>query len=548
MNQGNNEMLQNDGTLALETSSLAGRPLHASGNGDRGAHNTIVLGLPFSCRTNEETLDLLDQMIVERKPNNVVTANLDFVVRAMKDPVLKRIMYGAPLVTPDGMPLVWVGRTMKPALTERVAGSDFIPMLLERAAKKGHSVFFLGGREDIGIKAAEQCKQKYPGLRIAGVYSPPFGTVWQMDNAEIVARINKAAPDILLVAFGCPKQEYWIALNQLQLNVPVSIGVGATIDFLSGEMPRAPRWMRAISAEWLFRLLLEPRRLAKRYAIDVRDGLLPLMLQTATDAAMRMFGAGHQNGTASALNLKRTTMRSQDGNEVHVSTLDDAAKHHLKTLASHLDRYIDDSSDALLIDLRSIKGIDSETLSYLVSIDRRMRQQAKHCVFITGRAANIVFSVAKVSDMLTAYSDKEAGLEHIRTMGKHTLSIVEKKLNGNVRTVALSGELTNDSAHLLARATSAFNGNGSALLDLSGIRFLDTGGLRQLIDAWNAGRENGKMISCVAPKEFHAATLNAPGLKNTFLLFADVAEAMAHNNGGSNHHGTSTKTRGEESK
>ena len=126
-----------------------------------------------------------------------------------------------------------------------------------------------GGERGVLAEAVRNVETQYPELEIAGAYSPPFAPLDKMNHDAINRRIREAAPDLLLVSFGCPKQEKWIARNYQTLGVPVSIGVGATIDFLAGSMRRAPMWMRQCGMEWIFRLLQEPRRLLKRYAADL---------------------------------------------------------------------------------------------------------------------------------------------------------------------------------------------------------------------------------------------------------------------------------------
>lgn len=224
-----------------------------------------ILGVPFDCVTMDGTLKLIEGMVESRKPHYLATANVDFTVQAQEDEELRRILFNADLVVCDGMPLVWASRWLGNRLPERVAGSDMVPLLLRLAAEKGYRVFFLGGREDVIQRAIENVTQLHPGLCIAGAYSPPFAPLQAMDHKGICERIRAAKTDILFVSFGCPKQEKWIAMNYRALGVPVSVGVGATIDFLAGEVARAPGWMQRTGLEWVFRLLQEPRRLFRRY-------------------------------------------------------------------------------------------------------------------------------------------------------------------------------------------------------------------------------------------------------------------------------------------
>jgi exopolysaccharide biosynthesis WecB/TagA/CpsF family protein len=250
---------------------------HGIGSKLNAAYQTLIqqkerielLQIPFDRVTMKGTLGRIDEMVSSGSPHFIATANVDFLVQARSDAELRTVLHRADLVVCDGKPLVWLSRLLGKALPERVAGSDLVPRLLATAEQNGWSVYFLGGREDVLEQAVHNTSLKHPGLRIAGAYSPPFAPLDQMDHQDICERITAAKPDLLLVSFGCPKQEKWIARHYAKLQVPVSIGVGATIDFLAGTMKRAPRWMQQSGLEWVFRLLQEPRRLVKRYATDL---------------------------------------------------------------------------------------------------------------------------------------------------------------------------------------------------------------------------------------------------------------------------------------
>lgn len=227
-----------------------------------------ILGVPFDNVTMQETIDQIAGMIESRQPHYLATANIDFVVQALEDVELRRILFDAHLVLCDGMPLVWASKQLGNPLRERVTGSDLVPRLLLEAEQRGWRVFFLGGTTESVAKAASNTLEKHPRLHLVGAYSPPFKPLLEMDHGEILRRVGTARPDLLLVAFGCPKQEKWINMHYRHLGVPVSIGVGATLDFLAGTFKRAPVWMQKTGTEWIFRLLQEPRRLAKRYGKD----------------------------------------------------------------------------------------------------------------------------------------------------------------------------------------------------------------------------------------------------------------------------------------
>jgi exopolysaccharide biosynthesis WecB/TagA/CpsF family protein len=215
-----------------------------------------------------EALARIDEMVHGGKPGYVLTPNVDHVVQLERDELLRTIYSQAELVLVDGMPVVWAGSYLGTPLKGRIAGSDLFPMLCEMAARKKYRVFFLGGRPGAGEKAIEILSTKYAGFD-AQSYCPPFG--FENDAAEtekISSMIRAYSPHILCVAVGAPKQEYWIYRHGRQLGVPVSLGVGASLDFIAGYQKRAPLVFRKIGLEWFWRLILEPRRMYRRYLID----------------------------------------------------------------------------------------------------------------------------------------------------------------------------------------------------------------------------------------------------------------------------------------
>jgi N-acetylglucosaminyldiphosphoundecaprenol N-acetyl-beta-D-mannosaminyltransferase len=236
---------------------------------NRPEPNTVVLlGIPFHDVTMEETLGEIDRIVLEKTPRYICTANLDFAAQASRDVELQRILMDAHLVLCDGTPLIWASRLLKAPLRERVAGSDLTVSLMAHAAARGYRLFFLGSDERILVSARERLVREHPGLTVCGIYAPPYAKLLELDNDTIAARIREAKPDILLVALGAPKQEKWIYMNQGELGVPCSIGIGASLDFVAGKFSRAPVWMQKTGLEWLFRLMQEPRRLFSRYFDD----------------------------------------------------------------------------------------------------------------------------------------------------------------------------------------------------------------------------------------------------------------------------------------
>src|SRR5258708_21385811 len=190
-----------------------------------------ILGVPFDPVTIDSAIARITQMVVSRRPAYVVTPNVDFVVQGRRDAELRRILLEAHLVLCDGKPLVWASRWLGNPLPERVAGADLGPRFIALAEQRGFRLFLLGATPEASSRAVGRLRERHPGLVIAGHYSPPFRPLEEMDNAEIARRIQAARPDVVLVSFGCPKQEKWIARNYRALGVPPSIGLRPPIDF-----------------------------------------------------------------------------------------------------------------------------------------------------------------------------------------------------------------------------------------------------------------------------------------------------------------------------
>jgi exopolysaccharide biosynthesis WecB/TagA/CpsF family protein len=251
-----------------------------------------ILGVPFHRITIGDAVDRIETMVSDGRCHYVVTPNVDFLVKVQRDDSLRRILVKADLVLCDGKPIVWASHWLGEALPSRVSGSDLVPLVLQLAADRGWRVFLLGGSPEVALEAARRIAAAHPTLPEVAHYSPPYSTLAKMDNAEIRRRVREAAPQIVLVCFGCPKQEKWMSEQCDAVGIPVMIGAGATIDFLAGKMARAPLWMQRSGTEWLFRLMQEPRRLAKRYADDLLHFFPAVLLQRWRQRHT------HQKGTA----------------------------------------------------------------------------------------------------------------------------------------------------------------------------------------------------------------------------------------------------------
>jgi N-acetylglucosaminyldiphosphoundecaprenol N-acetyl-beta-D-mannosaminyltransferase len=208
----------------------------------------------------------------------VVTPNVDHAVLFQENEALRRAYAEAGLVLADGAPLVLASRWLGKPLPERVAGSDLVPALFDATCENSSlRVFLLGGAPGVAERAAANVAARWPAVTVVGTASPPQG--FERDsaqNADILARIAKECPNVVLIGLGAPKQELWVWQHRREISAPVALCIGATIDFLAGERTRAPRWMRRAGLEWLYRIGTEPRRLGRRYARDA--GIFPRLV------------------------------------------------------------------------------------------------------------------------------------------------------------------------------------------------------------------------------------------------------------------------------
>ena len=246
-----------------------------------------ILGVAVDNLTMSEVLDSVEAKVAEGGFHQIATANVDFLIKSIHDEELYETLSNCDLVLADGMPLVWASRLLGTGLKERVTGSDLVPRLAELSAKRGYRIYLLGAAEESSAGVAAWMERSYPGIEIAGRYCPEHRPLEEMDHEEILTRIEAASPDILLVAFGNPKQEKWLAMHRHRLKVPVCIGVGGTFDLLSGKTSRAPLWMRRSGMEWFHRMKQEPSRLARRYIGNIIGLMRYLPVQLAAMAMQR---------------------------------------------------------------------------------------------------------------------------------------------------------------------------------------------------------------------------------------------------------------------
>ncbi|MBI5870232.1 MAG: WecB/TagA/CpsF family glycosyltransferase [Actinobacteria bacterium] len=241
----------------------------------RYAHDTLeVLGVRVDRVDPMQTMEAIAGMLGTDGCKQVVTLNPEYVMRAGREPELMRLINGSELIVPDGMGIVWASRLLGRPLKGRVTGTGLLPEIARLCAAREAGLFLLGGQPGVAEMTSAKLRHDIPGLKIAGVSSNDPGLA---TDERTIEAINNSGAQVLAVAYGCPKQDYWIGRNRGKLtSVRVAIGVGGAFDFISGQVPRAPKFFRRAGLEWLFRLWLEPSR-ARRMVALPRFGLKVLL-------------------------------------------------------------------------------------------------------------------------------------------------------------------------------------------------------------------------------------------------------------------------------
>lgn len=408
----------------------------------------VVLGTPISIVDMSGTLARIEAMVQSGGPHYIVTPNVDFVVQAREDQELHRILCDADLVICDGMPLVWASKWFGNPIPERVAGSDLATPLLELAHRKQMKLFLLGAAEAINEKAAAMIRLNYPGVQLVGNYSPAYAALVEMDHADINRRIKEAAPDILLVGFGCPKQEKWISMNYRQIGVPVSIGVGATVDFIAGKVSRAPKWMRQSGLEWLYRLCREPGRMWKRYGKDI----LVFM------SAMIRYRRYIQWGTKRPHLPEGPTSRDQDSSGpvgvLEIPERFDAACAAVwgPIIADYMQQ-----SEFPRFDLAGVQFIDSTGLGELIRIRKSMKDAGKeYCFHQCSEVVMKLFKLTKLTDQFKTSPDPAPLVCSGSTQDASWGASYRYVANEQCKCIKWMGALDAENAPLLQNATNQF--------------------------------------------------------------------------------------------
>jgi len=224
-----------------------------------------ILGAQISAITLDRAVSQIRAMVTDNRCHYICVSNVHTVMTCFDNPDYRRITNEATLAVPDGMPLVWIMKGLGYTQCSRVYGPDLMLAVCKNSIQNGYSHFFYGGAKGVPEFLAAQLRREFPGLRVAGCYSPPFHSLSPEEDEEVVKMINNSGAQLLWVGLGAPKQEIWIAEHRDRIKTPVMVGVGAAFDFLSGRVKQAPAWMQEYALEWLFRLWTDPKRLWQRY-------------------------------------------------------------------------------------------------------------------------------------------------------------------------------------------------------------------------------------------------------------------------------------------
>jgi N-acetylglucosaminyldiphosphoundecaprenol N-acetyl-beta-D-mannosaminyltransferase len=224
-----------------------------------------VLGVGISVLNLPSALTAIAEAVKDRRKGYICVTGVHGVMEAQTDPAFKAILNQAMLCTPDGIPMVWAGKLNGFSEMDRVYGPDLLLMVCEWSEKSGCRHFFYGGADGVSKLLAEKLKARFPGLMVAGTFTPPFRPLTAAEESTFLEQVRDLQPDIIWVGLSTPKQERFMAEYLSRLDTTLMVGVGAAFDFHSGRVKQAPRWMQRNGLEWLYRLFREPRRLAKRY-------------------------------------------------------------------------------------------------------------------------------------------------------------------------------------------------------------------------------------------------------------------------------------------
>jgi N-acetylglucosaminyldiphosphoundecaprenol N-acetyl-beta-D-mannosaminyltransferase len=420
-----------------------------------------ILGIPIDDLNTLEVLDRLEEFIAQGRFHQVATANVDFLVKAHDDPELKRILRTADLVVPDGMPLVWASKWMRNGLRERVTGADLIFPLAARAAKKGYRVFMLGGESQVAQEAKARLESLNHGLQIVGCESPDVPSLVTTDCTALLQRIEDAKPDILLVAFGNPKQEKFIHMHRDRLRAPVCIGVGGTFDFIAGKTRRAPRVVQKLGLEFLHRWSHNPKRLGSRYMQNLAQ-FPPLICRQ-----IRVIRSARP--TAELVVASR-----DEGGCTVLAPTGVLSRHHLEPFVEPVDRAFS-AGRHVVLDMARVAAVDGFGIGALQNLWKRAAWS--RCELRLANVNGRIRRTLEVTDSLALFRIFDSTAEAIRADPAVYFNVcISAEAQG--MTVAVCGSVSVEHAEeLTTTLADASSFRSLVCLDLREVTYIDTLGL-----------------------------------------------------------------------
>ena len=469
-----------------------------------------LMGVPFDPVTTNDALAWIERAVASRTPHYLVTANVDFLVQARRDLELRRILIEADLVVCDGMPLVWASRLLGNSLPERVAGADLVPKLIDIAARRNYRIFFLGGRPESVSRAIARMRARHPQLEVSG-YSPKFQQLLEMDHETIRRKIAEARPDVLFVCFGCPKQEKWIAMHYRALGVPVCAGVGGTIDFLAGQLKRAPVWMQKVGLEWLFRLAQEPGRLVGRYGRDLGVFGLSLLAQWWRCRGVHWSRGGREG----APGVKRSSNASWRCLEMP-EWVDAAAV--LQPGPLH-DLLLPDGRHCL-VKMDAVKFIDSTGVGALIGLQKASHAAGRELVLVApSRSVLRTLKLMRLESLFACEPDLKAALHLIRARSHERHACVRLRTEFIRPTICWFGEVTAANVSQVGRLTESCGKKLSSpvTIDLSAVRFIDSSGVDLMLRLRRSAEQRGVVLNFLGAQAEVREVMGMVGVEEVVL-------------------------------
>lgn len=503
-----------------------------------------ILGIPIDNVTLTEAVDDILELIEEhqeRKPGYVGTVNVDFLMNTVGwtrssicHPELLSALRNADFNTSDGMPIVWLSRALNCQLKERVSGADFIPRLIEQCSKLQKSIFLLGADSQIAHNAAKKLKEEYPTLNIAGIASPHiFVTGEELEKASekdtfIINQINASNPSLLLIFFGNPKQEIWFQRIRHQLSVPVAIGGGGTLNFVSGNVSRAPTWMQHLGLEWLHRLIKEPKRLWKRYLYDLTKLLyvaLPLLTYHYYQKFLHHFHRARGQHFINEINF------SSSKHHIAVITLPVVFDH--QTSWNQRELFEDALKNTLvIIDFRSVLFINAAAIGFLLRLWRYVSESHRQIYLVAvSPAVKKMLELQRVWIQFHShyYDTIEDLIAYLNTQSEGTVFFETIETKENYAIVNFFGQIdaSQDHQEHLARITTSLE-NRHVILNLQYCTFIDSSGMGFLLKLKRYFQERKKNFILCQLTPGLQQMLHVSKVDSLFQIFHYLDEAKSY--------------------